>query len=222
MSKIVAVIGSSQTGKTRLIERLVPELKKRGRTVAVIKHCPHGFLFDVKGKDSHRFFQAGADGVAMAGPDLTAVVKRPSDANDLRAIARAYFRDADIVLIEGGKGITGFRNIEILHKGISDEPAGAPSDLAALVTDFAFKSDKPVLDLENIPAVADFVEKNIPDEDDDVVLEVDGTLIPIKDFVRSFLKNTILGMIGSLRGVEQGSRRIQISILRREEEDEKL
>ena len=173
MSIILAVVGSSKTGKTQLIERLVAELKKRGRTVAVIKHCPHGFLFDVEGKDSHRFFGAGADGVAMAGPDMTAVVNRSTAAPNLISIARNSFPDADIVLVEGGKGITGFRKMEILRHGISEEPSISSSELAALVADFAAKSDKPVLNLEDIPAIADFVEKGVRDEARRVILEID-------------------------------------------------
>jgi len=220
MRKILAVVGSSRTGKPRLIERSIPELKRRGRTVAVIKHCPHGFLFDVEGKDSHRFFEAGADAVAMAGPGMTAVVKRSAAVSDLYAVARASFREADIVLVEGGKGITGFRKMEILRRGISEEPSSSSSELAALIADFAVPSEKPVLDFENIPAIADFVEKIAPDEADDVVLEVEGTPVPIKDFVRDFMKNTILGMIRSLRGVKDHPRNVRISIMSPGKEDE--
>jgi len=220
MSKVIAVVGSSQTGKTRFIERLVPELKKRGRNVAVIKHCPHGFLFDVESKDSHRFFQAGADGVAMAGPEMTAVVRRLSGSIDLRLIARTYFADADIVLVEGGKGLAGLPQMELLRKGISEEPSSTSTEWSVLLADFAAKSDKPVLDVENIPAVADFLEKAPWDEMEDVILEIDGSQVPIKDFVRAFMKNSILGMIRALRGVKESPRHVRISILQTKDRDE--
>jgi molybdopterin-guanine dinucleotide biosynthesis protein B len=48
--------------QTSLIEQLVAELKRRGLSVAVIKHCSQGFSLDQEGKDSWRFKEAGADG----------------------------------------------------------------------------------------------------------------------------------------------------------------
>ena len=48
--KIVAIAGPSQCGKTLLITRLIPEFRARGLSVAVIKHCGHGFCLDVEGK----------------------------------------------------------------------------------------------------------------------------------------------------------------------------
>lgn len=92
--KIFAFVGHSNTGKTRLIKHLVPELKRRGYSVAVIKHCAYGFSFDPEGKDSRLFMEAGSDGVAMVSPDLAVVsdvkvaVDRPIfSPNDISKIA---------------------------------------------------------------------------------------------------------------------------------------
>ncbi len=212
MSKILAVVGNSQAGKTRLIERLIPELIRRGLTVAVVKHCPHGFQLDMEGKDTHRFFRAGAEAVAMAGPDQTALVKRSSATADLYAFARTAFPEADVVLVEGGKGIKGFRKIEILRRGVSEKPSSPSSELVAMVADFAAESEKPVLDPENVPGVADIVEKAVQDEDDEVVLEVEGSPVPIRTFAQEFIKNVVLGMIRSLHGVKDHPRNISIAI----------
>jgi molybdopterin-guanine dinucleotide biosynthesis protein MobB len=57
--KIIQVVGRSNSGKTSFIEKLVPELEKMGR-VAVIKHLgDHEFNLE-NGKDTTRFFDAGA------------------------------------------------------------------------------------------------------------------------------------------------------------------
>jgi molybdopterin-guanine dinucleotide biosynthesis protein B len=45
---IFAIVGHSESGKTRLISQLIPDLKGRGYTVAVIKHCPHGFELETE------------------------------------------------------------------------------------------------------------------------------------------------------------------------------
>ena len=61
MPPIISIVGNSNSGKTTLIEKLIPELKKRGYRVGVIKHAHHGFNIDKKGKDSWRHKVEGAD-----------------------------------------------------------------------------------------------------------------------------------------------------------------
>ncbi|MEF8883223.1 MAG: molybdopterin synthase [Halapricum sp.] len=56
---VLGVVGYSDTGKTRLIERLTDRLSERGR-VATIKHL-HEFDVDTEGKDTARHRSAGAD-----------------------------------------------------------------------------------------------------------------------------------------------------------------
>ena len=43
MKTISFIAASSNSGKTTLIEKIVPILKKRGLRVAVIKHASKGF-----------------------------------------------------------------------------------------------------------------------------------------------------------------------------------
>ena len=51
MSKVVNIVGSgSNVGKTFLLEGLIKELKKRGHSVATIKHDVHGFDIEKKEK----------------------------------------------------------------------------------------------------------------------------------------------------------------------------
>ncbi len=69
------VAASSNSGKTTLIEKIVPILKARGLRVAVIKHASGGFDLDKPGKDSWRFQQAGADSVILVGPDRVALIE---------------------------------------------------------------------------------------------------------------------------------------------------
>jgi len=142
--KIFAFVGASESGKTRLIARLVPELKRRGLAVAVVKHCSHGFDLGAPNKDSSKFLAAGADGVALVGPDRTAVLHKAGRVDQvvlddqvvgLGALARKEFPAADIVLIEGGKSDRALRKIEVLRPGISDGFRTPPDELAAIVAD---------------------------------------------------------------------------------------
>ena len=63
---IISIVGKSNSGKTTLIEKIIPELKKRGCKVGTIKHDVHGFEIDYEGKDTYRHFQAGPDTVVIA------------------------------------------------------------------------------------------------------------------------------------------------------------
>ena len=111
--KILGIVGDSDSGKTVLISRLIPELKARGLSVAVIKSCPHGFDLDLHGKDTWIFVEAGSDGVAMFAPDQLAVFQKIQVESDVVDLALHYFASMDIVLVEGGKKQRGYKKIEI-------------------------------------------------------------------------------------------------------------
>jgi molybdopterin-guanine dinucleotide biosynthesis protein B len=58
--KVFGVAGWSDSGKTHLLQLLIPSLFARGYTVSTIKHAHHSFDVDSPGKDSYKFRQAGA------------------------------------------------------------------------------------------------------------------------------------------------------------------
>src|SRR2546425_248406 len=57
---ILCFVGRSNSGKTTLIERVIPVLAREGYRIATIKHAGHGFDLDTEGKDSWRLKRAGA------------------------------------------------------------------------------------------------------------------------------------------------------------------
>ena len=97
---VLAVSGEKNSGKTTLIESLIPLITESGRSVAVIKHDGQSFEPDVKGADTERFFSAGACGTAVYDGEKFMLVKKVQvDALELLK----HFPDADLVLIEGLK-----------------------------------------------------------------------------------------------------------------------
>lgn len=156
--KIIAVVGDSGSGKTRLIKRLVPELKKRGMSVAVIKHCAHGFDLGGKDKDSSKFLAAGADGVALVSPERQAVIKKIRKVLSFTALARGSFRTADIVLVEGGRKDKSLRKIEVLRRGLSGGIKSSGRELAAVVADFRVICQVPVFHPRQFKKIADWME----------------------------------------------------------------
>jgi molybdopterin-guanine dinucleotide biosynthesis protein B len=155
--KIIAFVGHSGSGKTRLIARLVPELKKRGLTVAVVKHCSRGFDFGARHKDSSKFLAAGADGVALAAPGSTAVLRMRKQEVNLADFAREQFRTLDIVLVEGGKSDARLRKIEVLRKGCVHNIQTPPQELDAVVADFKVASGLPSFHPDKIKEIADWL-----------------------------------------------------------------
>lgn len=98
---ILSVVGESDSGKTTLILKLLPELKKKGYRVAVAKHCPCGFDLDLEGKDSWKFAQAGGEGTFLSSAGSMAVIRPREEILNLKEKLQNYFKDFDIVLTEG-------------------------------------------------------------------------------------------------------------------------
>jgi molybdopterin-guanine dinucleotide biosynthesis protein B len=151
----LSFVGRSKTGKTTVIERLIPILRKRGLTVAVIKHHPHNFDIDIPGKDTYRYKQAGASTSILASPGKVAVVEDTSEELALEEIIERYVRDVDILLIEGFKRER-IPKIEVFRK---KEDGGLPvctgdKNLIAIITDESIETPLPVFSRDNIQKIA--------------------------------------------------------------------
>lgn len=152
--KIVAVVGPSGSGKTTLLARLVPELTARGLKVGVIKHTHKDVALDTEGKDTWTLTEAGAGTVGIVTPSRAAVFLRT--APDVEDLARRFFADADVVLVEGGKAIAGLKKISLIREGA--ERITVPSDeLLAVVSDGAVGGKARVLRTSEIKELADLL-----------------------------------------------------------------
>ncbi len=159
MPPILLIVGKSKVGKTTLIEKLVPELKKRGYKIGTIKHAHHGFEIDRKGKDSRRHQEAGADTVIVASRGKIAMVKK--DPWQSLENLTGYLQDMDLIITEGFKR-ENKPKIEIFRAAAHKKPSCLDDEkLIAFVTDTEFNVKVPSFDLEDIERIADFIEKNI-------------------------------------------------------------
>ena len=156
--KIIAVVGRSGSGKTRLIVRLIPELRSRGVSFAVVKHCGHGFDLGGETKDSSQYLAAGAGDVGLVGPDLRALIRRGKPEPSLASLAKAWFPAKELVIIEGGKSEPGLKKIEVLRRGISDGAETPPSELAAIVTEEPLLAAVPVFHPDRPGEIAAWLE----------------------------------------------------------------
>ncbi|MDP2269009.1 MAG: molybdopterin-guanine dinucleotide biosynthesis protein B [Deltaproteobacteria bacterium] len=100
---VVSIVGESDTGKTTLLEKIIPELTRRGYRVATVKHDVHGFDIDHEGKDSWRHKQAGSALTVLSSPWRVAVVEDVEKDHDIAELRDMYIRTVDIMLTEGFK-----------------------------------------------------------------------------------------------------------------------
>lgn len=160
MPVVVSFVSKKNSGKTTLLDKLIPELIKRGHRVGTIKHDVHGFEIDREGKDSWRHKQAGALTVVISSPRKLAVVKDMEQEARLDDIVANYFADMDIVITEGYKK-AGKPQIELFRSAAHKTPLhekGKPGTLVAVASDVAVDLGVPRFDLEDIQAIADFIE----------------------------------------------------------------
>ncbi len=204
MIPIVSIVGTSDSGKTTLIEKLVPELVRRAYRVATIKHDVHGFEVDREGKDSWRHKKAGAHTVVISSPRKLAVIRDVDHDAELSELRDKYIRDVDLILSEGFK-----RNphpkIEVFRKEKRRELLCTPEDnLLALASDQPFDIGVPCFGLDDAPGIVDLIERKFltGKEARPVRLRVNGKEVPLSPFVRNSITGTVRGMVSSLKGCE--------------------
>jgi molybdopterin-guanine dinucleotide biosynthesis protein MobB len=131
---VLGVVGRPDSGKTTLIEKLIPELTRRGLRVGAVKRVAR-FDIDMPGKDSWRHGQAGADAYTVASASKLAFVAQRDVEASLDEIVTRYFGGYDVVICEG------YRReapdvVEVFRAAAGYESAVCePGEPLALVTD---------------------------------------------------------------------------------------
>jgi molybdopterin-guanine dinucleotide biosynthesis protein B len=210
---IVSIVGKSDSGKTTFIEKLLPELVRRGYRIATIKHDVHGFEVDLEGKDSWRHKQAGAHTTVISSPQKVAVIRDVDRDLTLAELRDKFIRDVDLIISEGYKKDVQPK-IEIFRTEKHTELLCTKEDnLAAIVSDKEFDVGVSCFFLDDIKGVADFIEKKFlkSKKEEGITLKVDGRTIPLKPFIKDFLLGSIKGMVRSLKGCEK-PKKIEIQI----------
>lgn len=213
MPPVIAFIGQPDCGKTTLLEKLLPELTRRGLRIGTIKHHVHEFTMDIKGKDTWRHKRAGATVVALASPTGLGVIRDVEHDPAVQELIDRYFSDVDLVLAEGYKH-TDLPKIEVFRSSVHAAPlAGRDQSWLAMVSDLRQEGNLPWFGLDEIAALADFLVARLPKpvSPPRTTLLVDGMPVTLNRFVEQFLARTVTGMTSSLKGCDQ-AREITITI----------
>jgi len=176
---IVGVYGEKDSGKTTLVESLVSRLIKKGYGVGTIKHIHYDdFSIDTEGRDTWKHKNSGASVVVSSAPNETAFIFK--DGLEFDAILDHLDRfDLDVIIVEGYKK----ENIDKIMVGNGKEEPN---------TIFRYK--------DNLDEILEYIEDNV--KKDGVVVRVNSKKIPLSKFPEDVVKNTVLGLISSLKGAE--------------------
>lgn len=160
--KVYGVTGWKNNGKTTLVERLVTEMTGRGLVVSTIKHAHHAFDVDHPGRDSYRHRHAGAQEVLVGSGARWALIHelRGADEPSLDDLL-ARLSPCDLVLIEGYKR-SPHPKVEA-HRATAAQALIAKGDetIRLIATDTPLEIDRPQLGLDDIPAIADFILRDV-------------------------------------------------------------
>ena len=204
MTPTIHVYGTSDSGKTRLVERLLEELTGQGLAVATIKRSARESLdVDVEGKDTHRHVVAGSVATAASSrSDAAVLVPRPLGLDSLLRTVLATGH-MDLVLVEG----------------LGDDTQDAAPKVR--VGDGRERETGTVLDLpdgdadltEVLRIIGRMMEKK--GEVNAVELIVEGRPVPIKSFVADYLEGTMRGAVGALKGTGDPGDEVVLRLPRR-------
>lgn len=161
---LIGFVGYSGSGKTTLLTQLITLLRDRGYRLGVIKHAHHQFDIDYPGKDSYELRHAGASQMLVASQNRWALItETPQQQHDPHLqdlIDRLDCSELDLILVEGFKH-EAYPKLEVYRQVVGHSPL-YPDDshIIGLITELPGPEnlELDVLDINNPPAIADFVE----------------------------------------------------------------
>jgi molybdopterin-guanine dinucleotide biosynthesis protein B len=208
MQPIISFVGHSNSGKTTLIEQIIRILSRKGYRVGVLKHTHGAIKADKKGTDTDRFRLAGAS-ISSICDDKLLVRFEKAQGHSPQAMVQALAKELDLLIIEG------YKKEHFPKILFSDQLANA--DLKGIIATVGKKAPQGSkvrhFQPSKITEIIKWLERDIiipGRKNRQVVIEVDGKRLPLKDFVADIIKETIRGALGTLKGGK--GRKIDISI----------
>lgn len=158
---ILCFVGRSNSGKTTLIERLIPELVRAGYRVATIKHAGHGFDLDTEGKDSWRHKRAGASAVIVLSRGSLAMFSDVSEQIKVEELRDRFLdHEFDLIIAEGWKS-EGYPKIIVVRDQMG-EVAVSPEGLLAVVSRKPLAAPVPRLDPDDVKGLSELIIRHFP------------------------------------------------------------
>jgi molybdopterin-guanine dinucleotide biosynthesis protein B len=158
---IVCFVGRSNSGKTTLIERLIPELTQAGYRVATIKHAGHGFDLDTEGKDSWRHKRAGASQVVVLSKGSLAMFADVPEELPVEEVRDRFVNDSiDLIIAEGWKS-QGFPKVVVVREELQEVNVSLEG-LIAIASIKPIDADVPWFDRDDVHGLAKLIITRFP------------------------------------------------------------
>ncbi len=157
--RVLGLAGWSGSGKTTLLVALVGALSARGISVSTVKHAHHAFDVDKPGKDSHRHREAGAREVVVSSANRWALMHELRGAPEATLDElMAMLAPVDLVIVEGYKRDR-HPKVEAWRAETGQPLIAGEDDTVRVIAsnDRPEGVAKPVIGLDDIPAIADFI-----------------------------------------------------------------
>lgn len=156
----IAIVGVHNSGKTTLIEKLIPLLKARGLRVGTLKHtCHEGFEIDMAGKDTSRHRLAGSEAVAISSGEKTVLIREFKSQLALDELL-GLFGSQDLVLVEGFKK-SNLPKVEVFRKDLGKDPVAAQDpNLMAIYSDDPVMVAVPVFSSDRIKELVELIGRD--------------------------------------------------------------
>jgi len=180
---VFGIYGESDSGKTTLIVQLVARLTKEGYRVATVKQTNKAISMDTTNKDTWMHHHAGAHLVVFSSRSETNfLLDAPLSSSEiLRRISE--FGNFDFILVEG-----------------ADDP-----DIPKIQVGLGRRRSNTIaVYKDNFQEIFALLKKQttIQPSPSDLSIKVNGMDIPLTQFPAQIISNTIVGMLGSLKNVQ--------------------
>jgi len=150
----------SGTGKTTLIEKLIPLLTAQGINIGLVKHSHHDIEMDKPGKDSYRLRKAGASQVVLASPFRTIIFKEQPQQNEPTLIEQLNCLETgrlDLVLVEGFRHEK-FDKIELYRASLAKPLLHRDDEsIIAIASDEKIQTSLTHLDINDVDSIKEFI-----------------------------------------------------------------
>lgn len=158
---VIGFAAYSGTGKTTLLEQLIPWLTEQGLNIGLVKHSHHDIEMDKPGKDSYRLRKAGATQLVLAGTERAILFSEYTEKGErqlTQQLALLQTESLDLVLVEGFRDQV-FTKIELHRQGLN-KPflfTEDPSIVALACDGQVTECDLPILDINDVAAIGMFI-----------------------------------------------------------------
>jgi molybdopterin-guanine dinucleotide biosynthesis protein B len=198
----ICVVGSKDSGKTTVAKELIAEFSRRGLRVAAAKHSHHSFSFAAEGRDTALFEEAGARTVFFVGENQTVCMCRCEGEEKLKVALARYAPDADVLVAEGWRR-SALPKVLVFLEAEKATEREFPVNIKAVVCPVKLDIEAVHFQPGQVKELADFLleETLVKPQRPVATIRLNGKYLPVKGFVQQFITGGLLGMISTLRGV---------------------